>query len=177
MDSEEMTTSMFRELRALAAVAMQGERADHTLQPTALVHEALIRVMGADVPWENRRHFLNGAARAMQRVLIDHARARNAAKRGGGLARAGIDLEELPVGVDFEWEELEPLDRALEAFARESERAAEVVRLRYFFGLTISETAEALGVSKTVVKDDWQFARAWLKRAVDQDSGGSPPES
>ncbi len=174
----ELLPMVYSELRDAAQRALRGERAGHTLQATALVHEAWLKLMGPrDVPWRNRGHFLAAAAEAMRRILVDHARARTAQRRGGKAAkRAAIELTSLP---DPASEEQSAgfllLDEAMQALAAVEPRAAEVVRLRYFVGLTIDEAALALGASPATVERDWAFARSWLKDAIarmDDGAGG-----
>ncbi|HEX6885229.1 MAG TPA: sigma-70 family RNA polymerase sigma factor [Planctomycetota bacterium] len=155
---------IYAELKSLAAAALRGERADHTLQPTALVHEAWLRLVDQTrVEWQGRAHFLGTAALAMRRVLVDHARARGREKRGGGAARVPLEGERIPAptGLDLELDVL-ALDRGLEELARHSERAARVVELRFFAGLSEEDTAEVLGVARATVTRDWRAARAWL---------------
>jgi len=164
---------LYREMRRLAASYLRNERPGHTLQPTALAHEAYLRLIGQEEPrWENRAHFLGVAARAMREVLVDHARRKKALKRGGGQAIAMLDEGELVAGgrpVAFD-----DLDQALCDLARLSERQARVVELRYFGGLTTEETAHVLGISPATVKRDWALARAWLYREL---SGTDPHEA
>jgi len=156
---------VYDELRRIAAAHLRRERAGHTLQPTALVNEAYLRLVGAaDPPWRNRGAFFGAAAQAMHRILIDHARKRLRQKRGGGavpvsLSRAG------PASWD-EPERLLALDEALRRLLEVDARSAEVVKLRYFGGLSTAQTAEVLGVSERTVKREWTFARAWLRRAL-----------
>jgi len=169
--AERLLPAVYDELRAAAQRALRGERADHTLQATALVHEAWLKLMGPrDVPWRNRGHFLAAAAEAMRRILIDHARGKAALRRGGkSQKRAAIDLTTLP---DPDSSEQAAgfllLDVAMTRLAAVDARAAEVVRLRYFAGLTIEETALALGASAPTVQRDWAFARSWLRDAIDK---------
>lgn len=170
---DELLGLLYGELRSLAGRLLRGERPDHTLQPTALVHEAYMRLIGlTDLTLESRRHFYGAAAGTMRRILVDHARQRKAHKRGGPDA-VRVDVEDLdalagPAGLDFE-----ALDQALDAFARVAPEQARVVELRYFAGLSIDETAALVGVSPATVKRHWAFARAWLYRALT--SGGGPP--
>jgi RNA polymerase sigma factor (TIGR02999 family) len=156
---------VYQEMRQLAARYLRGERTGHTLQPTALAHEAYLRLVGERrSPWQGRHHFMAVAAHAMRAILVDHARRRKAQKRGGGLTPLSLDATMLVAGsltVAFD-----DLDRALDDLARFSERQARVVELRYFGGLTIEETAEILGVSAVTVKRDWAFSRAWLYREL-----------
>ncbi|MFN8587925.1 MAG: ECF-type sigma factor [Candidatus Eisenbacteria bacterium] len=164
-----MFAAVYDELRDLAAAHMRHERPDHTFQPTALAHEAFLRLLGQRaLPAEDRGHFLALAAQAMRRILTDHARRRRAAKRGADPLRvtlAAADSE--PVAEDFD---VVALDDALERLAALDERRARVVDLRFFGGLTIDETAAVLGISPATVKTDWAFARAWLLREL---SGGA----
>lgn len=164
---------VYQEMRRLAASYLRGERTGHTLQPTALAHEAYLRLVGMrDFNWQGRSHFMGVAARAMRSILVDHARRRRAQKRGGGQTPVPLDATlivagNLPVAFD-------DLDRALIDLARLSERQARVVELRYFGGLTIEETAEVLSISPVTVKRDWAVARAWLYRELaGSESGGA----
>jgi RNA polymerase sigma factor (TIGR02999 family) len=152
---------VYGELHKAAALALRGERAGHTLRPTALVHEAYMRMVGhQQAPWQNRAHFIGCAAQLMRRILVDSARARRARKRGGGETR--VTLEEGIQAAPERDVEMLALDEALERLARLSERQAKIVELRYFGGLSVEETAEALGVSAATVKNDWALAKAWL---------------
>jgi RNA polymerase sigma-70 factor (ECF subfamily) len=151
---------VYAELRQLASGYLRSERTGHTLQPTALVHEAYMRLVGDNRDWKSRAHFLAASATAMRRILVDHARSRKAAKRGGGNARVPL-TENLAADEQQDIQLLE-LDEILEKLRRLSDRKARIVELRFFAGMTIPEVAEALGVSKTVVDDDWAVARAWL---------------
>ena len=156
--------AVYDELRALASSLMQAEPPGHTLQPTALVHEAFVRLAGdTDRSWSNRRHFYNAACMAMRRVLVDRARKAQSAKRGGGRKRTSIDLVDFPITQDFDLEQMDQVDTALSELGQQNERMMEVVQLRYFAGLTIEQAAETLGVSPATVKEDWKFARAWLQ--------------
>ena len=161
---------VYDELRRLAGAQMRGERADHTLQPTELVHEAYIRLVdSSDLTWESRGHFFGTAARAMRQILVDHARHRNAAKRGGGADRVTLD----PGAV---WEEAVTADildlhRALEALEARARPLAALVELRFFAGLSVEEAAECLGVSPRKAAKDWAAARLWLQRELEERSG------
>lgn len=154
---------LYGELKRVAEHAMRGERDDHTLQPTALVHEAYMRVMGAaeQPEWEGREHFVRFAARAMRNVLVDHARARRAAKRGQGQKPAPLDaaLE------FFEQQELDllELDDALEKLLDADEELARLIELRFFGGLTMPEVASVMGVSTPTIERRWRIARMWLQ--------------
>jgi RNA polymerase sigma factor (TIGR02999 family) len=165
---------VYDELRQRAAAALRPERPQHTLTPTALVHEAYLRLVGQELPpLESRRHFYGIAARVMRQVLVDHARARRAAKRN--LGREALPLDEaIPVG-DERAASLVALDDALAALAAFDPEKARLVELRYFAGLTIEETAEMLGVSPATVKREWAVARAWLHREVAGDGAAPGP--
>lgn len=156
---------VYDELRAIAQRHLRRERDDHTLSATALVHEVYLRLVDQTrMHWNGRSHFYAVAATAMRRILVDYARARRADKRGGGQMVVSLDeAGELAVS---RAEELVLLDEALERLARFDARQARVVECRYFAGLTIEETAEALGVSPTTVKHDWTMAKAWLYREM-----------
>ena len=156
---------VYDELRRLARRQMRRERSDHTLQPTALVHEAYFRLVNQpERTWQTRTHFIRIAAQVMRRMLIDHARARLTVKREGGLQR--VPLEEPLLFTEEQSDELLALNEALERLAQFDPRQSRVVELRFFGGLTVEETAEALGISPKTVKRDWCVARAWLHREV-----------
>ncbi len=157
---------VYQELRRLARARMAGERAEHTLQATALVHEAYLRLLGDDVRWDGRGHFFSAAAEAMRRILIEHARAKQALKRGGQLQR--VELDDFPplVGPCDNLDDLLELDAALERLAQEDPEKAELVKLLYFAGLNLDEAASARGISRTTAYRHWQFARAWLFDAL-----------
>lgn len=164
---------VYAELRKLAAGLLKDERADHTLQATALVHEAYVRLTGIrEMRLENRRHFYGAAAMAMRRILVEHARRRRAEKRGGpGIEHVPLD-ESIEAAIDTRID-FERLDEALEALAVIAPDKARIVELRYYVGLSIDETAEILEVSPATVKRHWLFARAWLTRALDSSSPAS----
>lgn len=154
---------VYTELRRLAASQMRRERSDHTLQPTALVHEAYVRLAGHRTGFRSRIHFYGAAAQAMRRVLVDHARGRRAAKRG---QHDLVDLDRV-VGVGSEPPpDLVALDEALLRLATVAPRAAQVVELRFFGGLSVDEAAAFMDISPATVKRQWSFARAWLSRAL-----------
>ena len=155
---------VYDELRALAGGQLRRERDGHTLTPTALVHEAYLRLVGQDAPWENRAHFFGVASLAMRRVLVHYARRRAAGKRGGGAL--AVTLHEDGVAGEAPAEDVLALDEALDRLAALAERPARVVEMRFFGGLTQEETAAALGVSVPTVQRDWQAAKAWLGRAL-----------
>ena len=162
---EELMPFVYDELHRLAGSYMSAEKSGHTLQATALVNEAFIRLSGSSVDYADRKHFYVIAARMMRRVLVDHARSRSRKKRGDGVANLTISDEgrladeqsELPILA---------LDEALTTLAESDPRAAEGVELVYFGGLSIEEAAEALGVSKSTAYDDVRFARAWIRNAI-----------
>lgn len=161
---ERLIPTVYRELRAIAAQQLQGERNGHTLQPTALVHEAFLKLQGLNsMRWHDRTHFFAFSSRIMRRILVDHARGRLAAKRGAEAVH--VDLTE---GWDGAAEpslspaELIDLDRALDRLAQEEPRLTRLVEVRFFGGLTVEEAAEVLECSPRTVKRDWAFARAWL---------------
>ena len=157
---ERLVPLIHDELHGLARARMHSERDGHTLQPTALVNEAYIRLVSSDVRWQNRAHFFAAAAEAMRRVLVDYARQRQAQKRGGGLER--ITIERANLAGDGPDADLLALNDALEALEERDGRLARVVRLRYLAGLNIEQTAEVFEVSPATVKRDWTYARAWL---------------
>jgi RNA polymerase sigma factor (TIGR02999 family) len=161
---------VYDELRRLAGAALRRERPSHTLQPTALVHEAFLRLVDVKSSrLQDRGHFIAIAARAMRRVLVDHARSRGAVKRGKAEARLSIDDVDV-AAVDASDMDLVGLDQALERLAAIDERQARIVELRFFGGLTVEETAVVIGASDRTVKRDWQMARAWLRRELASDS-------
>ena len=156
---------VYQELRHLARRMMAREPAGQTLQPTALVHEAYLRLLGnQSATWENRAHFFGAAAIAMRRILVERARRRRAARHGGGQERVTLDEEVVPS--DPPRADLLALDEALSRLESSDERASRVVHLRYFAGLGIEETAELLGVSAATVTREWNYARAWLRREI-----------
>lgn len=156
---------VYDELRKMAGRYLRRERADHTLQSTALVHEAYLRLVDQNhVQWQNRAQFFGLAAELIRRILVDHARARQAAKRGGAVVRLTLD-EALDAAIPRNLD-LVRLDDALKALAEFDPQQARAVELRFFGGLTIEETAEVLGVSTATVKRDWMIAKAWLRREL-----------
>lgn len=161
---------VYEELRRLAAQKMSREAADHTLQPTALVHEAWIRLGGDEAPtFRNRAHFFGAAAEAMRRILIEHARRRLTAKRGAGVEVVDLDGLEIPCPVADD-DRLLALDGALQKFAAVAPRKAELVKLRYFVGLNFEESAAALGIAIPTAKQWWAYARAWLAVEMKRDA-------
>jgi len=166
---------VYAELRRLAGHASRGRTPDRTLHPTALVHEAYLRLFqGEDgKSWENRRHFFSVAALAMRQLLADSARARDAQKRGGDLERVELDSRvHAEAGGRGETVDHVALDRALTKLQRLHERQARIVELRYLVGLSLEETAETLGVSVRTVSLDWKMARAWLQREISAEEAG-----
>ena len=163
---------VYDELRALASGYMRRERADHTLQTTALVNEAYLKLVShKDVLLENRLHFFAVAAKVMRQILIDHARARQVEKRGGKTVK--ISLDEGLIMSDERAADFLALDTALKSLAAIDARKSQVVELRFFGGMTIEETAEFLGISFNTVVRDWEMARAWLYRNIYEDGDGS----
>lgn len=166
---DEVVPRVLAELRRTARTLMSREAVDHTLQPTALVHELYLRLRGRDrATWQSRAHFFGFAAEAMRRILIDHARSRDRRKRGAGWERVGLD-EVLAPGEPrrLSDEDLLALDAALAKLAELDDRQCRVVELRYFLGLTVEEVAEALDLSPATVHRDWALARAWLYRELE----------
>jgi RNA polymerase sigma factor (TIGR02999 family) len=160
----ELLPLVYNELRRVARAQLRRERPDHTLQSTALVHEAYMRLMGSQPPeLRDRPHFIAVASRLIRQVLVDYARERGAAKRDGGLRIAAIHLEELPVADDAE---LLALDEALNDLYRTDERQAKIVDMKFFGGLSSPEVSEVLGLSRATVDRDWATARAWLHRQL-----------
>jgi RNA polymerase sigma-70 factor (ECF subfamily) len=159
---ERLIPLVHEELRQIARRCMAGERVGHSLQATALVNEAYVRLVdGKAVAWQDRAHFLAVSARVMRRILVDHARARHAQKRGGDDAR--VTFDEALVVTDEPRREFFALDAALEALATFDDRKSRVVELRFFGGLSVEETAAVLGVSPDTVMRDWRLAKAWLQ--------------
>ena len=157
---------VYTELHKQAARYLRKERVGHTLQPTALVHEAYLRLVNQrDVAWQNRAHFFGICAQLMRRILVDHARERQAGKRGGAGA-VRITLDERVAAVEEREVDLLALDEALTRLAAMDERQARVVELRFFSGLNVEETAEVMEVSPATVKLDWSMAKAWLRREM-----------
>ena len=163
--ADELLAVVYEELRRMAAHRMAAEAPGHTLQPTALVHEAYMKLVDQTrVDWQGRSHFFAVAAQAMRRILVDHARSRQREKRGGGRARVVLD-EAVALSPQKD-EDVLALDEALERLAALDPRQAKVVELRFFGGMSVEEVAEALSVSKRTVEGDWTFARAWLSREL-----------
>lgn len=163
----EVLPAFYAQVRALAERQLRAERTDHTLQPTALVHEAFLRIsQQPNLTWQNRAHFFGVAARTIRSILVNHAVSLRAEKRGGG--RGKVQLETDMIFSEDDTTDLLELDEALEDLAAIDEKKARVVELRYFGGLTVEETAQALKVSGKTVQRDWRWARAWLYSRLDQ---------
>jgi RNA polymerase sigma factor (TIGR02999 family) len=163
--ADQLLALVYDDLRRLASIKMARESAGMTLQPTALVHEAWLRLGGDDQPdWQNRAHFFAAAAEAMRRILIDRARSRQAVRHGHGLARLNVDDVELASATDDE--RVLAVNEALEKLALVEPKKAELVKLRYFAGLTLDEVAQTLGISQPTAKRWWTYARAWLFREI-----------
>ena len=165
--AEELLPLVYEELRKLAAHKMAQEAFGHTLQPTALVHEAWLRLQkDPKANWNGRAHFFGAAAEAMRRILVESARRKRALRHGGGQEK--VDIDRLEIATPENEEELLALDDALEQFTERDQRKAELVKLRYFVGLTIEETAEVLNISIPTADRWWRYSRAWLCEAVER---------
>jgi RNA polymerase sigma factor (TIGR02999 family) len=163
--ADELLPLVYAELRKLAAHKMANEAPGQTLQPTALVHEAWLRLTdGEERKWDNRGHFFAAAAEAMRRILIDNARRKRALRHGGG--QRPVDIQEVEIAAAMKDDELLAMNEALEKFAALDKPKAELVKLRYFAGLTIDQAAETLGISAPTAKRHWTYARAWLYREI-----------
>jgi RNA polymerase sigma factor (TIGR02999 family) len=177
----ELSALMYEELRQLAQRHLRRERSDHTIQKTALVNEAFVRLVGQQaVDWQSRAHFIGLASKLMRRVLVDYARARLADKRGGGAGVLSLDEIAAPQADDapdttptalqhldaHTQEEVSAIDQALQRLEQLDARQAQIVEMRYFGGLTVEQTAEAIGISAATVKREWTLARAWLRREL-----------
>ncbi|MFN5945184.1 MAG: ECF-type sigma factor [Phycisphaerae bacterium] len=170
----QLVEAVYAQLRAAAQREMAHERPNHTLSATALVHEAYIKLAGPrEVPWANRAHFYTAAAEAMRRILLDSAKRRKRAKRGGGAVALSLDagLIDVRAGRATSGDDaIDPvaLDAAIDQLAQQDPRAAQIVRLKYYAGLEIAHVAQAMGISERTVKNDWTFARAWLAKAMEE---------
>jgi len=170
--TDELLAAVYQELRRLAVGKLAHEPAGQTLQATALVHEAYLRLIGnRSLTWDHRGHFFAAAAEAMRRILVENARRKRRLRHGGGLQRA--DLSEIALGVDAPDDDLLDLNDALDAFAAEAPRKAELVKLRYFAGLSEAEAAEVLGISRATAARWWSYARAWLYHRLHSSSESS----
>jgi RNA polymerase sigma factor (TIGR02999 family) len=163
--ADQLLPLVYEELRKLAAAKMAQEKPDQTLQATALVHEAYIRLVDVDKfqHWNSRGHFFGAAAEAMRRILVDSAKRKKSAKRGGQVERVGIDEVQNQIAAPSRNVDLIALDDVLNALAVHDARKAELVKLRYFAGLTTCEAAEALGISESTADADWAYAKSWLR--------------
>jgi RNA polymerase sigma factor (TIGR02999 family) len=162
--AEELLPLLYNELRQIAASKMASEAAGHTLQPTALVHEAWLRLGGANQAWPSRAYFFAAAAEAMRRILVEHARRKQSLKRGGELERAELDESALVLSAPPD--ELLAVHEALEKLAAEDHSAAELVKLRYFVGMTMEEAATALDMAPRSAERLWTYAKVWLQREI-----------
>jgi RNA polymerase sigma factor (TIGR02999 family) len=166
--SDELLALVYAELRKLAAAKMRKEMPGQTLQPTALVHEAWLRLVGPEEgiepEWKSRAHFFGAAAEAMRRILIDRARRRHAQRHGGGLDR--VDVAQVEITAPANDEEVLAVNDALEKLALEDPQKAELVKLRYFVGLSIEETAQIMGISDRTARRHWTYAKAWLRLEI-----------
>jgi RNA polymerase sigma factor (TIGR02999 family) len=174
--ADQLLPLVYGELRRLAEQKMAHEKPGQTLQATALVHEAYLRMVGAsqEASWQSRGHFFAAAAEAMRRILIENARRKRSQKHGGGLNR--FDAEDVPLEMPQPAEDLLALDEALNKLTQIDLRKAELVKLRYFAGMTIEEAADAIGISTATAKRWWTYTRAWLYREISCDSAGEEKE-
>jgi len=170
----ELLPLVYEELRRLARQKIGQERVGHTLQATALVHEAYVRLVAGNTEkgWQGRWHFFAAAAEAMRRILVDHARRRGRIKRGGANARERFDLEQVELSVNEPPQELLAVDEGLTGLAAQHPEKAQLVKLRYFAGLTIEEAAEAMNISVATANRHWAYARAWLFRHLESSGSG-----
>jgi RNA polymerase sigma factor (TIGR02999 family) len=168
--AEQLLPLVYEELRSLAAHKMANEAAGQTLQPTALVHEAWLRLVGNGNPkWNGRAHFFGAAAEAMRRILIENARRKRAVRHGGGQVK--LNINEIEIAADGKDDELLAISEVLEKFAAHDKRKAELVKLRYFVGMTTAEAAEVLGISVPTADRWWNFSRAWLFEQIRHEKG------
>jgi RNA polymerase sigma factor (TIGR02999 family) len=165
--AEQLLPLVYDELRKLAAQKLAQEKPGQTLQATALVHEAYLRLVGdngRDQAWDNRGHFFAAAAEAMRRIVVESARRKHTRKRGGDASRQDAALADLAMPVHLDPMEALAIHESLDRLAEKSPRKAELVKLRYFLGCTMAETAEILGIAQTTAEEDWTYAKAWLRR-------------
>ena len=163
--AEALLPIVYDELRRLAASRMAAERSDHTLQSTALVHEAYVRLVDNDAAkhWDSRGHFFSAAAEAMRRILVEHARSKNSLKAGGGRQQVSLSsVDPASDGAEFDLLDLLALDESLQKLQAKDPRKAEFVKLRFFAGLSHAQAAEALGISSSTADNDWAYAKSWL---------------
>lgn len=167
--ADKLLPLVYQELRKLAAQRMKNEKPGQTLQATALVHEAYIRLVGAENQnWNSRAHFFAAAAEAMRRILIDNARRKKRAKYGGG--RQKVDLDQAELSINVPSDDLIALDEALEKLANTDKASADLIKLRFFAGLTMEQAANILGIGRRTADRNWAYARAWLYRAINKDN-------
>ena len=177
ISADQLLPLVYQKLRQVAAEKMANEAAGHTLQATALVHEAWLRVGGEAQGWQNRWHFFSAAAEAMRRILIDRARSKRAERHGGGLKHVDIDgVDGLEIAAPAEESELFEVHESLDRFATLYPQKAELVKLRYFAGLTLPEAAELLGISTPTAERHWAIARVWLFREISRQRGEKSKE-
>ena len=177
ISADQLLPLVYQKLRQVAAEKMANEAAGHTLQATALVHEAWLRVGGEAQGWQNRWHFFSAAAEAMRRILIDRARSKRAERHGGGLKHVDIDgVDGLEIAAPAEESELFEVHESLDLFATLYPQKAELVKLRYFAGLTLPEAAELLGISTPTAERHWAIARVWLFREISRRRGEKSKE-
>jgi RNA polymerase sigma factor (TIGR02999 family) len=162
--ADELLPLVYKELRNLAAAKMNSQRADHTLQPTALVHEAWLRLAGAEAGFEGRTHFFAAAAEAMRHILVDHARRKSALRHGGGQQR--VEFDEAGISAPSNDDQILAVNDALEKLAAENQLGAELVKLRYFGGMTLAEAAQALSISDRTADNYWAYSKVWLLREM-----------
>jgi RNA polymerase sigma factor (TIGR02999 family) len=172
--ADELLPLVYQELRQLAAQKMSRESPGQTLQATALVHEAYIRLVGEDKNWKGRTHFFAAAAEAMRRILIDNARRKKSLKRGGGRQRIDLDEAVLSEGNNALSDDLIAVDEALGKLARKDKIKADIVKLRYFAGLTSGQAAEVLGIARSTADEHWAYARAWLRLEITKGDQKAP---
>ncbi len=175
--ADKLLPLVYDELRKLAARRLAQEKPGQTLQATALVHEAYLRLVGADdVGWDSRGHFFAAAAEAMRRILVNNARRKAAIKAGGGHERVGLEEVDVELVIEGPRLDLLALDEALTTLEAKDKRKADLVRLRYFAGLTVDQAAYALGISPSTADNDWVYAKSWLKVAILGDEADGPED-
>ena len=164
--ADQLLPLVYDELRRLAAKKLARERPGQTLQATALVHEAYLRLLGGDEAqgWDGRRHFFAAAAEAMRRILVERARRKRRGKHGGGLLHQDSNLDDMPGPETRDPLEVLAVNEALDQLAQKAPRKAELVKLRYFLGCTMAEAAQVLGIAQSTAEDDWTYSKAWLRR-------------
>jgi RNA polymerase sigma factor (TIGR02999 family) len=174
--AEQLLPLVYDELRRLAAAKLAREKPGQTLEATALVHEAYLRLVDTEKGphWDGRRHFFAAAAEAMRRILVESARRKKSPKHGGGLTRQEASPEALPIADTRDPVEILAVQEALDRLAEKSPRKAELVKLRYFLGCTIAEAAEILGIAAATAEEDWTYARAWLRRQLGHEENKRP---